>query len=176
MKRPKKSLMAVACLIGLLDILLVTAGNAPITPGLTQSEYAYSSETAQGATGGTLTGSIITNRVSTTFTMVIPSRLKGQRVEISRVDFFSDQDVLLGSAKVSDVKLAGPEAFSFGPRSPGSPVIPPLGEGRVSFGATLQNAPGLTAETKIYTQVEGTAGSTNFRARSKASQTTGAQQ
>lgn len=168
--------MAAASLIGLLDILLVTAGNAPVNPGLTQSEYTYSSETAQGVTGSTLTGSTITNRVSTTFTMVIPSRLKGQRVEISKVDFFSDQGVLLGSAKVSEAKLAGPEAFSFGSRSPGSPVIPPLGEGRVSFRATLENAPGLTAETKIYTRVEGTVGSTTFSARSKASQTRGASQ
>lgn len=174
MKWPKNAVMGAACLIGLLAIVLVTVGNAPVTPGLTQSEYNYSSETAQGVTGGKLTGSTITNSVSTTFTMIIPSSLKGQRVEISKVDFFSDQDVLLGSAEVTDVALTGLKAFGFGSRSSGSPVIPPLTSGQISFRATLENAAGLTAETKIYTQVEGTAGSTNFRARSKASQTTGA--
>lgn len=173
-KGPARILMGLACLIGLTDIILVTVGNSPVTPSLAHSGYKLEPIVENGITGTTQSVGAVSNLLSTNFTITIPSRLKGQRVEINKVDFFTEQDVFLGSASVSGVTLDGPEAFSLGSNPAGSAVIPPLSRGLIRFRASLKDTAGLSPETKIYTQVQGTAGKTNFRARSKASQTTGA--
>jgi hypothetical protein len=87
---PTAVLMAVACLIGLLDIVLVTIGNEPVRPRLTQSEYVLVpivERAAGGETEGTTSALLSTN-----FTMKVPKRLKAQKVEISKVAFFSETD------------------------------------------------------------------------------------
>jgi hypothetical protein len=167
---PSAVLMMVACLIGLLDIVLVTVGNDPVTPRLTQSEYVLipivervGSGDADGKTSALL---------STNFTMKVPKRIKGQKVEISKVAFFSENDAPLGSANVSHVTMAGTGGLRIGPAT-GQPVVPPLNEAEISFRATLRDTSGLAPGTKIYTQVEGIAGNTNFKARSRPSATTG---
>lgn len=167
MSRPVKMLMGIACLIGLAGIILVTVGNAPVAPNLEQSEYKLVPVVERGTTGNPGTGEP-TNFLSTTFTMTIPSRLKGQPVEISKVDFFSEQNVLIGTAEVSNVVLTSNEALRIGANFADKPVVPPLTEGVVSFRATLEDTSGLAAGTKIYTRVEGKAGNTDFRARSQA--------
>ena len=166
---PTTLLMALACLIGLADIILVTIGNEPVTPRLTQSEYVLvpivqrSGGDAQGAPSALL---------STNFTMTVPKRLKAQRVEISKVAFFSESNVPLGSARVSEVTMGDRGGFVADEAS-GSPVIPPLNEAEISFRATLRDISQLAPGTKIYTQVEGTAGNTYFKARSRPSAATG---
>jgi hypothetical protein len=166
---PTAILMAVACLIGLLDIVLVTIGNEPVTPRLTQSEYVLVPivERAAGEAEGKTSALLSTN-----FTMKVPKRLKAQKVEISKVAFFSETDDPLGSANVSHVTMAGTGGLKIGPTS-GQPLVPPLNEGEISFRATLRNTSGLAPGTKIYSQVEGIAGNTYFKARSRPSATTG---
>jgi hypothetical protein len=51
--------------------------------------------------------------------------------------------------------------------------VPPLNEAEISFRATLRNTSGLAPGTKIYSQVEGIAGKTYFKARSRPSAATG---
>jgi hypothetical protein len=167
---PTAILMVIACLIGLLDIVLVTIGNEPVTPRLTQSEYVLVPIVERGA-GGASEGKT-SALLSTNFTMKVPKRLKAQRVEISRVAFFSETDDPLGSANVSHVTMAATRGLAIGPRS-GEPLVPPLNEGEISFRATLRNTSGLAPGTKIYSQVEGIAGNTYFKARSRPSATTG---
>ena len=171
MSRPTRILMVTACIIGLLDIILVTVGNIPITPRLTQSEYVLVPIIERGADG--ISEGATSSVLSTNFTMEIPKRIKGQKVEISRVAFFSETDTLLGSGDVSQVTLVGNGGLALGSSEGDPPIIPPLSEGEISFRATLNDTSGLAPGTKIYTQVEGTAGNTYFRARSKASATTG---
>lgn len=169
---PTTLLMTLACLIGLADIVLVTIGNVPVTPRLTQSEYVLvpiverSAENAEGTSSALL---------STSFTMEVPKSIKAQKVEISRVAFFSEADEPLGSARVSDVTVVqtgGLPLISSFPGS-GSPVIPPLNEGEISFRATLRDTSRLSPGAKIYSQVEGTAGNTYFRAQSRPSAASG---
>ncbi len=167
---PTTVLMVLACLIGLLDILLVTIGNDPVTPRLTQSEYVLV-PIVERAAGGDTEGRT-SALLSTNFTMKVPKRIKGQKVEISRVSFFSETDRPLGSANVSHVTMTGTGGLTIGPSS-GEPVVPPLNEAEISFRATLRDTSGLAPGTKIYSQVEGIAGSTYFKARSRPSATTG---
>jgi hypothetical protein len=171
MSWPTRILMVAACIIGLLDIILVTVGNIPITPRLTQSEYVLVPIVERGADG--ISEGTTSSVLSTNFTMEIPKRIKGQKVEISRVAFFSETDTLLGSGDVSQVTLVGNGGLAIGSSGGDPPIVPPLNEGEISFRATLNDTSGLAPGTKIYTQVEGTAGNTYFRARSKASATTG---
>jgi hypothetical protein len=171
MSLPTGILMVAACIIGLLDIVLVTVGNIPVTPRLTQSEYVLVPIIERGGDG--ISEGTTSAVLSTNFTMKVPSRIKGQKVEISKVAFFSETDILLGSGSVSQVTLAESGGLSLGWSRGDPPVIPPLNEGEISFRATLSDTSGLAPGTKIYTQVEGTAGNTYFRARSKASATTG---
>jgi hypothetical protein len=166
-------LMGVACLIGLADIFLVTIGNTPVTPRLTQSEYVLVPivERSSGDPEGTTSALL-----STSFTMRVPKSLKAQKVEITRVAFFSETDAPLGSARVSDVTVVptgGLPLMSTIPTASGDAVIPPLNEGEISFRATLRDTSQLAPGTKIYSQVEGTAGNTYFRARSRPSAATG---
>lgn len=171
MSWPTRILMVAACIIGLLDIILVTVGNIPTTPRLTQSEYVLVpiiERSADGNSEGTTSAVLSTN-----FTMKIPKRIKGQKVEISRVAFFSEADALLGSGNISQITVVPTGGLSIGSSEGDPPVIPPLNEGVISFRATLRDTSGLAPGTKIYTQVEGTAGNTYFKARSKASATTG---
>jgi hypothetical protein len=171
MSWPTRILMVAACIIGLLDIILVTVGNVPTTPRLTQSEYVLVPIIERGADGnpeGTTSAVLSSN-----FTMKVPKRIKGQKVKISKVAFFSETDTLLGSGNVSQVTMAATEGLFLGSSGGDPPVIPPLNEGEISFRATLRDTSGLAPGTKIYTRVEGTAGNTYFRARSKASATTG---
>lgn len=161
--------MGTAFLVGLAAILLVTLGNAPVKPQLTQSDFKLLPIVDRNASGAS--PGAPASLLSTTFTMTVPKRLKGQQVQISRVEFFSEQDAPLGTATVSEIELAGGRAFQFGTASPEAPLIPPLTQGSISFRATLRNSSSLAPGAKIYTRVKGTAGSTEFSARSRANPT-----
>ncbi|MGQ0678260.1 MAG: hypothetical protein ACT4OM_01135 [Actinomycetota bacterium] len=168
MNWPTRTVAALACVAGLSAIVLVTVGNAATAPALSQTEYILTPTNERGLTGGSAEGPV-SHLLTTRFTMRIPGRLKAQRVVIDRVQFFSEQDELLGFAEVSGITVVDEGAGGTQPAVSSRPIIAPLTDGVIRFDATLEDATGLAPGTKIYSRVEGSAGSTGFRAISAAS-------
>jgi hypothetical protein len=156
--------MGLACLAGVMDVALLTAGDTPVKPRVVRSRYELVPVVVRGTAGeNPQPGSLLTS----TFGLEVPSHLRGRRVGVSQVEFFSERGDLLGSAEVSNIRP--PESWipeSLAGSGESSILIPPLKSAVISFSAVPAAALPVEPGAKIYAEIDGRAGQNSFSARS----------
>ena len=156
--------MGLACLAGVMDFALLTAGNSPVKPRVIRSRYELVPVVVRTTAGeNPQPGALLTS----TFGIEVPSNLRGRRVGVSQVEFYSERGELLGSAEVSEVRHSGswiPERLAGSADS--SVLIPPLESAVITFSAAPAAALPVEPGAKIYAEIDGRAGRNSFSARS----------
>lgn len=164
MSVPTRLLVGLACVTGLLDLLLLTAGNSPVKPRIVSSTYEVVPVVVRTAAGEQPeAGALLT----TSFRIEIPSQWIGRRVGVSQVEFYSQTGELLGRARVPRIRPPASWLPDAAAGSAGSTVlIPPLREVVIRFDAVPTTALRVQPGAKIYAEIDGRAGRNAFSARS----------
>jgi hypothetical protein len=156
--------MGLACLAAVLDLALLSAGNSPVKPTVVRSRYELVPVVVRSTSGeNPQPGSLLTS----TFGIEVPTHVRGRRVGVSQVEFFSERGDLLGSAEVSEVSYSGswiPERLATAEDS--SVLVPPLESAVITFRAIPSAALPVQPGAKIYAEIDGRAGRNSFSARS----------
>jgi hypothetical protein len=157
-------LMGLACLAGVMDVVLLTAGRSPVKPRVVGTRYELVPVVVRTVAGeNPQPGALLTS----SFGLEIPSQLMGRRVGVSQVEFFSERGDLLGQAEVSNIRPSDswlPEGLARPAES--SVLIPPLNASVISFSAVPATALRVEPGAKIYAEIDGRAGRNTFSARS----------
>lgn len=160
---PVLLMMALAFLIGMADIALITVGTMPIRPRVVQSSYELIPVVRRAAGGSQSSSSA--SLLSTKFKLSVPPQVRGRKVAVSQIRYYSQGGRFLG--------LAGAIQVTGAPSGSPELLIPPLQQAEIGVRASPDDTLGVSPGSKIYAEVEGKAGSRTFKARSAVSAASG---
>lgn len=163
--RTRRLLIAVILAIASAGALLLTSAEPGASPEVVEAHFEMVPVVVRGPGGeNPRQGSLLSTKIRVRF----PSMPRGARIEVSRVEYYSESGGPLGGTVISS---ATPSVTSWLPGFAPSDAatnfaVPPLSPAELSFRASPEWPLILEPGAKIYAEIHGRVGSSSFRARS----------